>query len=79
VLLGFDCGLSAKGDVHWHGRHGVGLTNPDGATFAAWKVKFRTLADDLRADGVPVYNCSRETTLDCFPRMSLAEVAQLPT
>lgn len=77
VLLGMDCGVNAKGEVHWHGRHGAGLSNPDNNTFAAWRAKFHTLADDLRAEGVPIYNCSRETTLDCFPRHSLEEVAQL--
>lgn len=71
VLLGLDCGFDPRGAVHWHGAHAAPLTNPNEATFATWRVNFNRLAADLRADGVPVYNCSRQTTLDCFERMPL--------
>lgn len=72
-----DCGAGPAGEIHWHGKHAGDLTNPNEATFAAWRSNFRVLANDLRAEGVPVYNCSRATTLDCFPRHTLAEVAEL--
>lgn len=77
MLLGLDCNLGAGGQAHWHGNHTGRLTNPNEATLNTWRGKFTTLAADLQKDGAPVYNCSRQTTLDCFPRHSLEEVAQL--
>lgn len=77
VLLGLDCGMGAGGVAHWHGNHTGKLSNPNQSTLDTWRGKFATLAKDLQKDGVPVYNCSRQTALECFPRHSLEEVAQL--
>jgi len=71
VLLGLDCSLSPKGDAHWFGQHGEGLTNHQ--PFQLWQAKFPQLAVDLQAEGVRVINASRQTALTCFERMTLEE------
>lgn len=63
LLLGFDM----RGG-HWHDPHPVG--NPDGRHFLRWISTFRGLARSLRAQ---VLNCTPDSALDCFPRMSLAD------
>ena len=68
VLLGFDCGHT-YGRRHWHGDHPEGLGNaqrPD-----LWAASFPKIARDLAEAGVKVWNCSRETRLDCFDRLPL--------
>lgn len=69
VLLGYDCQLGAAGAHHWFGKH----PNQKPPLVAAWRGHFPTLVAPLRAAGVEVVNCSRETALSCFPRRSLAE------
>lgn len=66
-LLGFDMKLGARGEVHWHGAHPLGLRQAP--MFHGWLLRFPQLAADLRAAGVEVINCSRETALDCFARV----------
>jgi hypothetical protein len=41
-----------------------------------WTNAFPQLAADLVQEGVEVINLSRETALDCFPRMTLEEAIQ---
>jgi len=69
LLLGYDCQVRNDGPDHWFGSH-------------AWKTRppvdlfrpcFSTLVEPLKQVGVSVINCSRETALDCFPRMPLRE------
>ena len=69
VLLGFDCSPAKDGKAHWFGQHGPGLTRQQ--PFSLWQAHFPQLAEDLKAQGVPVYNASRETALRCFDRVSL--------
>jgi hypothetical protein len=67
LLLGYDCQVT-QGKTHWHGDHPKGLAN---ARFlSTWPDKFRQFSKSVK---VEIINCSRETALDCFPRMTLAK------
>lgn len=66
------------GKFHWHGKHWGNL--PNGQGFPTWIKNFAPLAVDLARRGVEVINATRETALQCFPRMSLEEaLAQCET
>lgn len=69
LLLGFDCKAQA-GKVHWFGDHPKPLRTEPSA-FKTWLASFEKLAKDLKADGVEVVNCSRETALTCFKRSTI--------
>lgn len=69
ILLGFD-----MQGTHWHGPHPSGLNNPAEDNFAQWRAAFAGAVPDLERAGVEVINCSRETTLECFPRRALEDV-----
>lgn len=70
ILLGFDL---------WHGPQGQNwYTPPLGypkrqSQFPVFLQMFSTLAEPLKAAGVEVINCSRQTVLTAFPKMSLEE------
>lgn len=68
LLLGYDCSV-AQGS-HWHGDH-VGLKNPDNRVTARWRTEFQRLRQVY--PDVTIMNCSRETALTCFPRLSPEE------
>lgn len=68
LLTGIDCIGS-----HWHGDHGDGLNNPGDWQRKAWIESFTAAAEQVAEIGVEVVNCSRETAVQCFPRMSLAQ------
>jgi hypothetical protein len=70
VLLGYDSQRTG-GKGHFHGEHPEGLPNdPPLAEFARRMIQ---LGADLRAQGVLVFNASRETAITCFERMPIAE------
>lgn len=74
LLLGLDMKHGPNGEVHWHGKHPIGLRqNP---MFHGWLLRFPQLAQDLRNLGVEVINCSRDTALDCFVRAAPEEIFQ---
>ena len=66
LLLGFDC--SVRNGTHWHGAH-TKTKNPDSRRCTEWLAQFGRLA----RHGAEVINCSRETALTCFPRMTIEE------
>lgn len=88
ILVGYDMqraggrvnrdGILVSGPVHHHGPHdgvdvrGRPLANPQPAALASWSVRFAVLADDLRAAGVRLTNCTIETALQCVERGELA-------
>lgn len=74
VLLGYDMGHSGKGRRHWHGDHPSGMNNPEESNFTRWRTGFAEAVPDLKKAGVEVVNCSRQTTLECFPRATLEDV-----
>src|SRR5678816_4073362 len=71
VLLGYDMQDTRN---HWHGEHPV----PQDDHGAEWCAYFQTLVAPLSKLGVRVVNCTRQTALTCFPRMSLAEALSQP-
>lgn len=64
LLLGYDCSVTSG--THWHGDHKL-TKNPDAKRCAEWQRHFAML-DPKQAE---IINCSRETALNCFPRMTL--------
>lgn len=67
LLLGYDC--SVHRGTHWHGNH-TKTGNPDEAATHRWQAEFEAVAEAVQA---PVINCSRETALTCFPRLTLEQ------
>lgn len=72
VLLGYDMKPGVNGRDHWFGKHPVGVRSHQ-SPYESFRNYFKALAPQLRALGVDVVNCSRETALTCFPRQPLAE------
>lgn len=70
LLLGFDCQRTG-GKTHWHGDHPKTLSNAK--SLDTWPMHFRNLSRYATRQGVEVLNCSRETALRCFPRVSLED------
>lgn len=74
-LLGFD--MQYKGALsHWHGDHKQ-TSNPTPDMMRLWAQRFIPLHDDLKAEGIPLINCTRETALT-IPRMTLEDVLNAP-
>jgi hypothetical protein len=73
VMLGYDC-QHTGGRTHWHGNHPAPLGNA--GSVARWPPKFQQLAEYARRSGCRVVNASRETALECFPRVRLEDVLQ---
>ncbi len=69
LLLGFD-GQKTGGRTHWHGDHPQGLGNAH--SIKEWPRAFRAVAKYAHSRG-QVLNCSRETAVVAFPRMSLED------
>lgn len=70
ILLGYDM-QNTGGKSHWFGDHPKELHNGQYLTFVD---RFTRLAQDLKAEGVDVVNCTRETALTQFRRAELSEV-----
>jgi hypothetical protein len=70
LLLGCDFQRVA-GKVHWHADHPRAMGN--GGRFAEWVKDMRPLAQDLRAAGVEVINCSPSSAIDAFPKHPIQE------
>jgi hypothetical protein len=69
LLSGFDC--SVNSGVHWHEDH-LFTGNPTAVLTLLWQRQFCTLSDYF-CNNVNIINCSRETSLTCFPLASLEE------
>lgn len=66
LLLGFDCSVASG--KHWHADHAGGpAKNPDAARCEQWQAQFAGIA----AEGAQILNCSRETAMTAFPRLTL--------
>lgn len=73
VLLGFDMGVS-NGRNHWHEDYSGGeLRNAAPDVYNGFRNAFVKCAPKFAELGVEVINASRETTLKCFPRMTIQE------
>jgi hypothetical protein len=73
ILLGYDMKIAGNGLAHWFGDH------PDKvrSNYAAWLTNYGIAADQLRDKGIEVINCSPDTALICFPRMTLESALSL--
>lgn len=70
VLLGFDMQRTG-GMSHWHGDHPAAI-NRD-LPLNGFLKRFQPLAVDLEREGIKVINATRETALECFPKMNLED------
>lgn len=71
ALIGFD--MKPKDGVHhFHGNH-QGLGNPTSGLYDRWIKGFANIHKLLKAEGVELINCSRDSVLT-IPRMSLEDV-----
>ena len=68
VMVGFDC-QHTGGQAHWHGNHPRGLTNA--AQIPKWPALFKRLRE--AHPNAIIYNASRVTALDVFPRIPLED------
>lgn len=68
VLLGYDMKLGVKG-AHFFGEHPSQHRGP----YRTFVPHFRTLVAPLKALGVSVLNCTRDSALDAFPRQPLQD------
>lgn len=71
ILLGYD--MKMRGETrHWFGAH------PDGmevaSNYSSFIERFRTIHPP--AYGIDIWNCTRDTALDCFPLYDLDEVVE---
>lgn len=72
ILLGYDM-QHTGGKHHNHADHPSPLGNFSVGMPQLCARKFPTLAADLKAEGIRVINCTRQTALDCFERMPLSK------
>lgn len=70
-LLGFDMQYTG-GQSHWHGDHKK-TSNPPPNMMREWVKRFVPLWRDLKDEGIPLINCTRDTALT-IPRKTLEEV-----
>lgn len=70
LLLGYDMQAAIGGPAHFFGNHPWGGVP---AAFDLFRTLFETIVAPLKAIGVTVINCTRETALTCFPRQPLRE------
>jgi len=71
ILLGYDM-QKTGGKQHFFGDHPNGPMKVD-SDYNGWLGNFEKLASDLAGKGVEVINCTRQTALTCFKRMSLED------
>ncbi len=69
ILLGFDMRAANRSKLHWFGNHPKRLDSKP--SFANWIRAMDKLAPVLRAKNVDVINCTPNSALRCFRRMSL--------
>lgn len=69
LLIGYDM-QNTGGRAHWFGDHPKPLTQGHPRSFIA---AFSTLAEEAALRDLDIINCSVESALTCFQRMTLAE------
>lgn len=77
ILLGYDM-QHTGGKRHWHADYPAGMQMDNATPVVSWANRFPALARDLVREGVEVVNATRETALDCFPRMDLEQALCVP-
>lgn len=71
LLLGYDMGYDKGQPSHFFGDHPKGLRAD--SPYLAFIEIFALMVEPLRALGVQVVNCSRQTRLTCFDRQPLRQ------
>ena len=71
VLLGFDMGHDPGAPKHWFGDHPKGIDR--NSNYSDWLLLWELAAPKIKLSGVSVMNASRETRLDCVPRVKLED------
>ena len=74
ILLGYDAGPAKDGKRHYFGEHPEGLVVTQNHTYSAWINNFSKLAALLKQRGVTVINCSPNTAITAFDKMSIWKV-----
>jgi hypothetical protein len=74
VLVGFD--YSLKRGVHWHGRHGGRLNNPNEVIVRKWRDRLDACAPTFARLGIEVINTSASSALKAYPYRPLSEALQ---
>lgn len=69
LLLGYDQQDDGRG--HWHGQHPESVRKA--FNWPMWHERFAEMSADAGRMGIEIVNCTRETALTCFPRMSLED------
>jgi hypothetical protein len=72
ILLGYDMKPAANGERHWFGEHPPGLIRD--SNYLAWRKHWSRAAPIIKAAGIEVVNCTRDSAIDCFPKMKLEDV-----
>ena len=67
LLLGYDLQRGPKGEMHWHKEHPMRTPH----LYPEFRRRFETLVEPLQQRGVEVVNVTRNSALECFPKMSL--------
>jgi hypothetical protein len=67
ILLGYDC-QATNGKIHWHDDYPKHMGNAVGMN--GWPKVYAFFSERVE---VPIYNATRETALDCFPRIELED------
>jgi hypothetical protein len=72
ILIGFD--MHDRGKLHWYGENRWPMgNNPSITNFRRWRAAFEGAAVVLRARGIRVLNTARDSALQCFPKMTVAD------
>lgn len=72
VLLGFD--MKSNGANHWFGEHPNHTPGAKTDKYLRFRKATAQTVPDLKAAGIEVINCTRDTALECFPRQELRDV-----
>lgn len=77
LLLGYDM-QATNGRRHWFGNHPNQehgeIDHYDSVLRHSFSRPYKSVAEDAEKMGVKILNCSRETSLTCFPRADLDSV-----
>jgi hypothetical protein len=71
LLVGYDMNIM-KG-LHWHGRHGAGLSNPKQASVDKWRAQLDAQAPIFEQLGIEVLIASPHSALTAYRRVDLLE------
>lgn len=77
VLLGYDMHPDVSGKQHWFGGHSY---NPHGVPpYQLFLERFDTIVEPLKKAGITVLNATPDSSLRCFPMVSLADALKQVT